>query len=168
MMTPNIVCVRGRYKSVWARKNFGLRLVPAYALTVHKTQALSIKHLVLGCVALNHRARTLLHTVGREREHRQPHALVCSCTCSGLFPWFSTAIHKLLRRGLEGCFAQGHVYVLISRRRGRHVFVRDHREWTARGTHHTLTSAHRPCFFCDGDVRYSNRALFPLSFPCVI
>ena len=25
-------------------------LVPAYALTVHKTQALSIKHLVLGCV----------------------------------------------------------------------------------------------------------------------
>ena len=42
-----------------------LSLVPAYALTVHKTQALSIKHLVLGC--------------------------------------------------LEGCFAQGHVYVLVSR-----------------------------------------------------
>ena len=30
-----------------------LSLVPAYALTVHKTQALSIKHLVLGCVALS-------------------------------------------------------------------------------------------------------------------
>ena len=42
-----------------------LSLVPAYALTVHKTQALSIKHLVLGC--------------------------------------------------LEGCFAIGHVYVLVSR-----------------------------------------------------
>ena len=27
-----------------------IQLVPAYALTVHKTQALSIKHLVLGCV----------------------------------------------------------------------------------------------------------------------
>ena len=26
-----------------------LPLVPAYALTIHKTQALSIKHLVLGC-----------------------------------------------------------------------------------------------------------------------
>ena len=30
-----------------------LSLVPAYALTVHKTQALSIKHLVLGCVVLS-------------------------------------------------------------------------------------------------------------------
>jgi hypothetical protein len=30
-----------------------LPLVPAYALTVHKTQALSIKHLVLGCVGLS-------------------------------------------------------------------------------------------------------------------
>jgi hypothetical protein len=29
-----------------------LPLVPGYALTVHKTQSLSIKHLVLGCVAL--------------------------------------------------------------------------------------------------------------------
>ena len=27
-----------------------LCVVPAYALTVHKTQALSIKHLVLGCL----------------------------------------------------------------------------------------------------------------------
>jgi hypothetical protein len=35
-----------------------LPLVPAYALTVHKTQALSIKHLVLGCDALKLRRRT--------------------------------------------------------------------------------------------------------------
>ena len=27
-------------------------LVPAYALTIHKTQALSIKHLVIGCLEL--------------------------------------------------------------------------------------------------------------------
>ena len=27
-----------------------LPVVPSYALTVHKTQALSIKHLVLGCL----------------------------------------------------------------------------------------------------------------------
>ena len=27
-----------------------LPVVPAYALTVHKVQALSIKHLVLGCI----------------------------------------------------------------------------------------------------------------------
>ena len=39
-----------------------LPLVPAYALTVHKTQALSIKHLVLGCVALSF-ARALLHVI---------------------------------------------------------------------------------------------------------
>ena len=159
-MTPNIVCVRGRYKSVWTRKNFGLRLVPAYALTVHKTQALSIKHLVLGCVALSHRARTLRRTVGRERESTDSHAIVCSCTCSCLFPWFSTAIHKLLCRGLEGCFAQGHVYVLISRRRGRHFFVRDHREWTARGTHHTPNISAPSLFF----LRW-RRAIFK---PCVV
>lgn len=30
-----------------------LPLVPAYALTVHKTQSLSIKHLVLGCAVLS-------------------------------------------------------------------------------------------------------------------
>ena len=30
-----------------------LPLVPAYALTIHKTQALSIKHLVLGCAGLS-------------------------------------------------------------------------------------------------------------------
>ena len=30
-----------------------LPLVPAYALTVHKTQALSIRHLVLGCASLS-------------------------------------------------------------------------------------------------------------------
>ena len=30
-----------------------LPLVPAYALTVHKTQSLSIKHLVLGCARLS-------------------------------------------------------------------------------------------------------------------
>ena len=42
-----------------------LPLIPAYALTVHKTQALSIKHIVRGCI--------------------------------------------------EGVFAQGQVYVLISR-----------------------------------------------------
>ena len=39
-----------------------LSLVPAYALTVHKTQALSIKHLVLGCVALSF-IRALLHAI---------------------------------------------------------------------------------------------------------
>ena len=27
-----------------------LPVLPAYALTIHKTQALSIKHLVLGCL----------------------------------------------------------------------------------------------------------------------
>ena len=32
-----------------------LPLVPAYALTVHKTQALSIRHLVLGCASLSHK-----------------------------------------------------------------------------------------------------------------
>ena len=37
-------------------------LVPAYALTVHKTQALSIKHLVLGCVALSF-TRALLRVI---------------------------------------------------------------------------------------------------------
>ena len=35
-----------------------LPLVPAYALTVHKTQALSIKHTVLGCDALKLHRRT--------------------------------------------------------------------------------------------------------------
>ena len=30
-----------------------LGLVPAYALTVHKTQSLSIKHIVLGCAGLS-------------------------------------------------------------------------------------------------------------------
>ena len=39
-----------------------LSLVPAYELAVHKTQALSIKLLVLGCVALSP-THALLHVM---------------------------------------------------------------------------------------------------------
>ena len=121
VMTPNIVCVRGRYKSAWTRKNFGLRLVPAYALTVHKTQALSIKHLVLGCVALSLRARTLRHTVGRERAqtatHLFAHAHVLLCFHGFLQPYISYCVEvskAALRRATCTCSSAGAVDVMFS------------------------------------------------------
>ena len=97
-----------------------LPLVPAYALTVHKTQALSIKHLVLGCVGLSS-TRALLHAillrrvlkgVGVQQERRRQ-CVTCvveaGCVCE------RERDKGCNERGLEGVFAQGHVYVCISR-----------------------------------------------------
>ena len=66
-----------------------LPLVPAYALTVHKTQALSIKHLVLGCVALScTRASLRSHSVKEGAEEgwsckRDGHTVCCLCCWRG-------------------------------------------------------------------------------------
>ena len=68
-----------------------LSLVPAYALTVHKTQALSIKHLVLGCVALSftrgwsvgvlhvNMLRRALKTRSYELRERRTHGVLLCC-----------------------------------------------------------------------------------------
>ena len=64
-----------------------LPLVPAYALTVHKTQALSIKHTVLGCDALKlHRRTSCARHIeeGGERERQRETERDWACVAHAL------------------------------------------------------------------------------------
>ena len=78
-------------------------LVPSYALTVHKTQALSP---ILVCVVFVYECAYVLV---------RAYACACVCVCVLLSMRQSLSIRHLVLGCLEGCFAQGHVYVLASR-----------------------------------------------------